>query len=84
VVVCPLIRAPQHRDRKMKWILHLTTFGACRDLEKETAHNRLEQGTDINSKAEGCIGSHLSVFFCHFGLEFDKSGVMMSAAGFIP
>jgi hypothetical protein len=62
-VVGPLIRAPPFRYHGMKRILHPAYVGASRDLEKDTAHDRRGQGTDITSKAEGCIGSHLSVFF---------------------
>jgi hypothetical protein len=68
----------------MKRILHLPDVGTCRDLEKDNAHVRVEQGTDISSKAEGCIGSHLSVFFCPNLILMDKSGRRLSVPGFIP
>jgi hypothetical protein len=68
----------------MKWILHPAKFGAHKDLEGDTAHDRKEQGTDINSETEGCIGSHLSVFFCSTVSACVKSRGMFSMPGFIP
>ena len=84
VTVGPLIRAPQHRQLRVKRILHLKTFDARRDLEKDKAHVRKEQGTDINSKAEGCTGPHLSVFFCPVRPDPIKSGSRLVVPGFIP